>query len=132
MLEEAPLSPLEQQPEPEPRRRLLPLSARTEKALDEVARRWVEFLGGDTPAWGDVCHTAGRRREHHDCRLTVLAYSPSTAAKLIEIYLGATRRTRERRRTSRFGAGGSLMDGTSRSLLYTTTAPRVGGLGRVA
>ena len=40
--------------------RLLPLSARTENALRELAERYVGFLRNDPPAWSDVCYTAGR------------------------------------------------------------------------
>ncbi len=67
---------------------LLPISARTEKARDELARRYVDFLRHDPPAWRDVCYTAARRREHHDCRLAVLAGSPAHAAELLEAAAG--------------------------------------------
>ncbi len=65
-------------------RYLLPLSARTDKALDDLAERYGEFLRHDPPAWADVCLTAAARREHHDCRLAVLADSHGQAADLLE------------------------------------------------
>ncbi len=72
--------------------RLLPLSARTEKALHDLAERYAAFLRDDPPAWSDVCYTAARRRDHHDCRLTVRADSPETAADLLDAFLrGQTR-----------------------------------------
>jgi amino acid adenylation domain-containing protein len=58
---------------------LLVLSARTERALRALAERYVEFLSHDPPSWPDVCYTAARRRDHHDCRLAVLADSAMQA-----------------------------------------------------
>ncbi len=66
---------------------LLPLSARSEKALRDLARRYVAFLGDDPPPWRDVCYTAAVRRDHHDCRLAVLAQTPAEARELLESYL---------------------------------------------
>jgi len=71
----------------EPQSGLLFLSARTEQALRALAERYVEFMGDDPPAWSDVCHTAARRREHHDCRLAVLADSSAQASKLLAAFL---------------------------------------------
>ena len=70
---------------------LLPLSARTENALRDLAQRYVEFLGGDAPPWRDVCYTAAVRRDHHDCRVAVVAQSAVEAHELLQTYLdGAT------------------------------------------
>jgi acyl transferase domain-containing protein len=63
---------------------LLCLSARTDQALRDLARRYAEYLRNDPPAWSDVCYTATCRREHHDCRLAVLADSPGKAAAILE------------------------------------------------
>jgi len=63
---------------------LLLLSARTERALRALAERYVEFLNHDPPAWSDVCYTAAQRREHHDCRLAVLADSPLQALDALD------------------------------------------------
>jgi acyl transferase domain-containing protein len=73
-------------------RYLLPLSARTEKALHDLASRYVELLGHDSPAWRDVCYTAAVRRDHHDCRLAVLAGSAAEARELITSYLDGSPR----------------------------------------
>ncbi len=76
-------------------RHLLPLSARTDKALDELAKRYGEFLRNDPPAWADVCLTAAARRQHHDCRLAVLADSHEQAAELLASFLsGASGQSR--------------------------------------
>jgi acyl transferase domain-containing protein len=69
-------------------RYLLPLSARTDKAMRELADRYCQFLRNNPPAWADVCLTAAARREHHDCRLAVLADSPEQAADLLGSFLG--------------------------------------------
>ena len=67
---------------------LLPLSARTDSALRELALRYGEYLRNDPPAWRDVCHTAAARRDHHDCRLAVLADSHLPAAELLAAFPG--------------------------------------------
>ena len=66
--------------------RLLPVSARTEKALGDLVGRYSEFLCDEPPAWRDVCYTAALRREHHDCRVIVLADSPHQAAERLAEY----------------------------------------------
>jgi acyl transferase domain-containing protein len=66
---------------------LLPLSARTENALHDLARRYSEFLRDDPPSWSDVCYTAAARRQHHDCRLAVLAESHRQAVDLLAEFL---------------------------------------------
>jgi acyl transferase domain-containing protein len=66
---------------------LLPLSARTDKALEALAERYGEFLCDHPPAWADVCFTAAARRDHHDCRLAVLADSHQQAADLLAGFL---------------------------------------------
>ncbi|MBN1489436.1 MAG: polyketide synthase dehydratase domain-containing protein, partial [Phycisphaerae bacterium] len=56
---------------------LLPLSARSQDALEDIARAYHEALsdGGSLAdaALRDVCHTAAQRRLHHDYRLAVVA-----------------------------------------------------------
>ncbi len=66
---------------------LLPLSARTEKALHDLAARYVDFLGDNPPTWSDICYTAALRRDHHDCRLAVLARTLGEARELLQDYL---------------------------------------------
>ena len=66
---------------------LLLLSARTDKALEALAEHYGAFLRDDPPAWADVCFTAAARREHHDCRLAVLADSHQQAADLLAGFL---------------------------------------------
>ncbi len=84
VLQEAPAAADGAKSAPAPRVCLLPLSARTEKALEALARCYVEFLRKDPPAWRDVSYTAACRREHHDCRLAVLAGSAAEALDLLQ------------------------------------------------
>jgi acyl transferase domain-containing protein/acyl carrier protein len=63
---------------------LLPLSARTEPALRELAARYRRLLAEDSASWADVCYTAAVRREHHDWRLAVLAETRQQAGSLLE------------------------------------------------
>lgn len=59
---------------------LLCLSARTEKALEELADRFTRFLeGGRTPMLRDVCFTANMGRAHFSHRLAVVASSAPAA-----------------------------------------------------
>ena len=66
---------------------LLPLSARTEAALRDLARRYIAFLSDNPPPWHDVCFTAAVRRDHHDCRVAILAQSAAEACDLLAAYL---------------------------------------------
>ncbi len=83
---------LEQAPAAQPRDRetpsdspaqLLLISARTDKALRQIADKYTDFLNHDAPSWRDICHTATARRDHHDCRIAILASSPAAAAEAI-------------------------------------------------
>jgi len=70
-------------PPPAAGRNVLVLSARTEGALQALVARWQEFLSADPPAWNDICFTAAVRRDHHDCRVALVADSAAEArAKL--------------------------------------------------
>ena len=51
--------------------------------LRDLARRYVEFLGDNPPPWRDVCYTAAARRDHHDCRLAILAETPARGAAVV-------------------------------------------------
>ena len=80
-------------------------------------RRWsnvtCEFLGDAPPAWADVCYTAARRRDHHDCRLILLADSAAQAATLLEPFVD--------------GAVSHLFLRTARSTETPTCRPLFGG-----
>lgn len=65
---------------------VLPVSARTNNALRELTSRYREFLDAEHSRWPDVCHTAGARRDHHDCRLAVIASSHEQARRQLDTF----------------------------------------------
>lgn len=87
VLQEAPESESATPSADGPRTLLLPISARTEKALRDFAAAYRALFHANPPAWRDVCYTAARRRDHHDCRLAVLADSCQQAAELLADFL---------------------------------------------
>jgi phthiocerol/phenolphthiocerol synthesis type-I polyketide synthase C len=68
---------------------LLTLSARTPEALRDTAVRWHDWLStqDDLPAWGDICQTAARRRDHLEHRLALAAGSATDAAERLATFL---------------------------------------------
>ena len=59
---------------------LLPLSAQSGAALDQVAERYARFLEGVGESdFGDVCATAAQGRAHFEHRLAVVTASPAEA-----------------------------------------------------
>ena len=67
------------------RAELLPLSARSPEALDELAGRYELALAAGVPV-GDLCHTAGARRGHYDHRLAVVGGSPAELSESLAAY----------------------------------------------
>jgi acyl transferase domain-containing protein/acyl carrier protein len=63
---------------------VVPLSARSAEALNDLARLWADALASDPGvALADVAFTAARRRTHHDHRVAVVARTvPELAAQL--------------------------------------------------
>ncbi|HVK84832.1 MAG TPA: alpha/beta fold hydrolase [Kofleriaceae bacterium] len=55
------------------RAHVLPLAARSETALAELARRYADHLAASGDALADVCYTAGAGRAHFAHRLAVVA-----------------------------------------------------------
>ena len=58
-------------PDESPRAHLLPISARDEVSLKELAGRWKEYLVDSPAPLADLCYTAAQRRTHFDYRLAV-------------------------------------------------------------
>ncbi|MFI9782915.1 amino acid adenylation domain-containing protein [Kitasatospora sp. NPDC051984] len=86
LLEEAPVREAPAPPARVPSWTVLPLSARDEAGLPELAAGIrQELAGADGPpvALADLGHTLARRREHHEHRLSVV-YRPESAASLDE------------------------------------------------
>ncbi len=71
---------------------LLPLSARSPEALQAVARTYQQFLASSEIPLHDVCYSAGARRSHHDCRMSVAGNSSDQLIEGLEAFLkGETR-----------------------------------------
>ena len=116
---------------PKQNTRLLPLSARCEESLVELARRYAAFLrehAAEQDSAGllrDVCHTASRHRKHHEHRLAVVGESAQDVADLLEAFArGETRRgtsaaiaDAKRRLVFVFGGQGSQWWGMAHQLL---------------
>ncbi|UQA57022.1 type I polyketide synthase [Polyangium aurulentum] len=67
---------------------LLPLSARSDEALRDLARSTLPLLAEQPgPTLRDICFTAGARRQHHAHRLAVMARSRKEAAEGLQAFL---------------------------------------------
>ena len=63
---------------------LLPISARSPEARDELAKLYAERLqGADEEAYLSICRAAARRRAHHDVRLAVVAQTAEEASEAL-------------------------------------------------
>lgn len=80
---------------PEPgRATLLPLSARSPQALQDLGQAYRAFLeqdgapngSQDTPSLNDICYTASLRRTHHDHRLAVVGRSKAELARQLDAF----------------------------------------------
>ncbi len=58
----------------------LPISARSQAALEEAAQNWAQVLKAAEPPLADLCFTAATRRSHHPHRLAVTGASRAEIA----------------------------------------------------
>jgi len=70
---------------------MLPISAHTPKALNELAARFAEYLEQTADSWPAICYTAGSGRDHAPHRLAVVAGSRDEAARKLRERLAGTR-----------------------------------------
>jgi len=66
---------------------LLTLSAKCQAALQELARRYADYLR-DAADFSDVCYTANKGRSHFEHRLAMVARSANDAAIKLDAFLG--------------------------------------------
>jgi amino acid adenylation domain-containing protein len=112
VLEEAPMA----SPEPEAAAGvpcLMAMSARTDTALAELARRYDAWLDGHPElSWRDVCFTANHGRAQFDCRRCVVASSVSEAREQLRNGAAPANSSPEHRRLRAIGdawlRGGAL------------------------
>jgi acyl transferase domain-containing protein/acyl carrier protein len=86
ILEEAP--PPKSRKMPAWSRYLLPLSAKTETALRDLARRYVVYLETTTDYPADICYTAACGRDHFVQRLAVLGDTLAALQARLNAWLG--------------------------------------------
>jgi acyl transferase domain-containing protein/NADPH:quinone reductase-like Zn-dependent oxidoreductase/NADP-dependent 3-hydroxy acid dehydrogenase YdfG/acyl carrier protein len=66
---------------------LLPLSARSKGALNDLAKAYDEHLGAPgAPPLHDVCYSAAVRRGHHDHRLAIVADSAEEMRRQLQVF----------------------------------------------
>ena len=71
---------------------LLPISARSPEARDELAKLYIEHLqGADEDAYLSICRAAARRRAHHDVRLAVVAQTAEEASEALAAVVAGQR-----------------------------------------
>jgi acyl transferase domain-containing protein/acyl carrier protein len=75
---------------------VLPLSARSEAALPDLARSYLDALRTDgglkREALRDICFSAGMKRSHHDFRLALAAHDHAELVDQLEGYLQGEQR----------------------------------------
>ena len=70
--------------------RLLPLSAKDDAALRELAARYARVLADEREDFAAICHTAGAGRAHFPHRLAVIASTATEAKRALEEFLAGT------------------------------------------
>lgn len=104
---------------------ILPLSARSENALKDLARSWLHRLSQTTSeSLEDLCYSAARRRSHHQHRIAVVGESVKEVHEQLELFL--------EQGTSEWLMSGKVQDNTqSRPVfVYTGMGPQWWAMGR--
>ena len=66
---------------------IIPLSAQTPAALNDLASSFHRFLTQDSSSLADIAHTSAVRRSHHDHRLAIVAATKADAIALLGSHL---------------------------------------------
>jgi acyl transferase domain-containing protein/acyl carrier protein len=105
---------------------VLPVSARSEGALRELASRYKDLLtsGADAPSLQDICYSAGVRRTHHDYRIAVEGDTREQLAGGLAAYIG--------KQTTWRTAQGRAVSGRRASVVFVFSGqgPQWWGMGR--
>jgi acyl transferase domain-containing protein/NADPH:quinone reductase-like Zn-dependent oxidoreductase/acyl carrier protein len=65
---------------------ILPITARDENALKELAERYVDYIKRENPDLNDITYSSAFRRSHHSDRLAVVADSKEELVKKLESF----------------------------------------------
>ncbi|RCX16298.1 acyl transferase domain-containing protein [Anaerobacterium chartisolvens] len=66
---------------------ILPVTARSEDALIQLAKDYIDIIKDDEFATNDIIYTCAKRRSHHQLRLGIAAQSREDMARLLEAYV---------------------------------------------
>ncbi len=77
-----------------PSRLILPLTARSSEALEQLARQYIDFIAEDASRrrLADICYTAAHRRTFHDRRLAIVAADGKEAIDCLKAHVEGERR----------------------------------------
>ena len=115
-------------PAPEPAAMLLPISARSESALAELAGRFQSFVEQHPEtSLTDVCHTAGIGRRHYEQRRALVAESRAELLEQLAKLAGGTSVFAEASTNGHFHTNGSATEKTP-AAVQTTGTPKVAWL----
>jgi len=104
---------------------LLPLAARTESALTELARKYEQFLSEKPDLdLADVCHTAGTGRAHFEHRLAVMAANLPEAKERLGRFRRGEKHSRIRTRRAISTASPGVV------FMFTGQGSQYAGMGR--
>lgn len=106
-------------PAAEPQWHVLPLSARSKPALEELARRYLELLADEGLALGDVCYSAALRRGHQDHRVALAGESREAMLSQLQEFIAGG-----------IAAGHSPIKGQAPVFVLTGMGPQWWAMGR--
>lgn len=72
---------------------IVPLSARSAEALNDVARDWIDRFADRDVRIDHIAFTAANRRTHHDHRLAVVAHSSKELCENLQAWIDGNART---------------------------------------
>jgi acyl transferase domain-containing protein/short-subunit dehydrogenase/acyl carrier protein len=101
---------------------VLPISARSEQALQELAKQYAQKLcATSSPSLHDFCFSASTRRAHHNHRLVTVADSSEAMVKKLHTFV-------EHGRSEKVSVGAAI-EGSRPVFVFTGMGPQWWGMG---